>query len=72
MIEQQWGERLIRAWTEGWMELPKTIGDRLGTGLLGAAPGQTAIADSTTVCFYKLAERGTRREPRPDRDHHRP
>ena len=55
VIEQQWGERLIRAWTEGWMELPKTIGDRLGTGLLGAAPGQTAIADSTTVCFYKLA-----------------
>ena len=55
MIEQQWGERLIRAWTEGWMELPKTIGDRLGTNLLGAAPGQTAIADSTTVCFYKLA-----------------
>ncbi len=55
VIERQWGERLIRSWSEGWMELPETIGDRLGSGLLGAAPGQTAIGDSTTVCFYKLA-----------------
>ncbi len=55
VIEQQWGERLIRAWSEGWMELPTAIGDRLATQLLGAEPGQTAIADSTTVCFYKLA-----------------
>ncbi len=55
VLETQWGERLIRGWTEGWMELPVTIGDRLGAGLLGAAPGQTAVADSTTVCFFKLA-----------------
>jgi kynureninase len=55
VIESQWGERLIRAWGEGWMELPRTLGDRLGHALLGAAPGQVAIADSTTVCFYKLA-----------------
>jgi kynureninase len=55
VIQDQWGERLIRAWDEGWMELPRTLGDRLGAELLGAAPGQVAIADSTTVCFYKLA-----------------
>ncbi len=55
VVEHQWGERLIRAWSEGWMKLPRTLGDRLGAELLGAAPGQTAIADSTTVCFYKLA-----------------
>jgi kynureninase len=55
VLEQQWGERLIRSWSEGWMELPRTIGDRLGEALLGAAPGQVAAADSTTVCFYKLA-----------------
>src|SRR5690242_16716399 len=47
VLEHQWGERLIRAWGEGWMELPQTIGDRLGTALLGAQPGQTAIGDST-------------------------
>jgi len=55
VVQNQWGERLIRAWGEGWMELPGTLGDRLGSELLGAAPGQVVIADSTTVCFYKLA-----------------
>jgi kynureninase len=55
VLEHEWGERLIRSWTEGWMELPETIGDRLGQRLLGADKGQVAIADSTTVCFYKLA-----------------
>ncbi len=55
VVQRQWGERLIRAWSEGWMELPHTLGDRLGAELLGAAAGQVAIADSTTVCFYKLA-----------------
>jgi kynureninase len=54
-VSEQWGGRLIRGWNEGWMELPLTIGDRLGAAALGAAPGQVAIGDSTTVCFYKLA-----------------
>ena len=54
-VDEQWGGRLIRSWTEGWMELPFTVGDRLGAHLLGAGPGQTLLADSTTVCFYKLA-----------------
>jgi kynureninase len=55
VVSSEWGERLIRGWSEGWMELPLTIGDRLGAELLGAAPGQVVVADSTTVCFYKLA-----------------
>lgn len=54
-VVSQWGERLIRGWEEGWMELPLTVGDRLGGELLGAAGGQVAVADSTTVCLYKLA-----------------
>jgi kynureninase len=65
VIEREWGERLIRSWTEGWMELPETIGDRLGNQLLGAATGQVAIGDSTTVCFYKLASAAL--AARPDR-----
>lgn len=55
VVRHGWGERLVRSWSEGWMDLPVRIGDRLGEGLLGAAPGQIAVADSTTVCFYKLA-----------------
>jgi kynureninase len=49
-----WGERLIRAWTEGWMDVPLALGDRIGA-LVGADAGQTAVADSTTVCFFKTA-----------------
>jgi kynureninase len=49
----QWAGRLIRGWDEGWLALPRTVGDALGAAVLGAAPGQTVIADSTTVNFYK-------------------
>ena len=55
VVAEQWGRRLIRAWDEGWLELPIEVGDRLAAAALGAAPGQTIVADSTTVCFYKLA-----------------
>ncbi len=50
---EQWAGRLIRGWSEGWMELPEAVGDELAAAALGAAPGQTVIADSTTVNFYK-------------------
>ncbi len=53
-IEQEWGGRLIRGWDERWMDLPTTLGDDLGRIALGAAAGQTAIGDSTTVWLYKL------------------
>jgi kynureninase len=52
VVRRGWGERLIRSWTEGWMDVPLGLGDRIGA-LLGAGPGQVAVADSTTVCFYK-------------------
>lgn len=51
----QWSGRLIRGWDEQWLDLPLTIGDRLGATVLGAAPGQTVVGDSTTVLLYKLA-----------------
>ena len=66
VVAEQWGERLIRAWDEGWMELPVELGDRLGAAALGAAPGQVVVADSTTVCFYKLASAAL--DARPGRD----
>jgi kynureninase len=54
-LTQSWAGRLIRGWDEEWMELPFTIGDRIGRVVLGAAAGQTVIGDSTTVLLYKLA-----------------
>ncbi|WP_432540614.1 kynureninase [Kineococcus sp. SYSU DK002] len=60
-VEQEWGGRLIQGWTEdgqvgagGWMDWPTDLGDLLGRVALGAAGGQTVVADSTTVLFYKL------------------
>ena len=52
VVRSAWAGRLIRAWTEGWMEVPTALGDRIGA-LVGAGPGQAVVADSTTVCFYK-------------------
>ncbi len=54
VVLAQWGERVVRGWADGWLDLPLAVGDRLGSAALGAAPGQVVIGDSTTVCFYKL------------------
>jgi kynureninase len=54
-IREQWAGRLIRGWTDAWLDWPMRLGDRLGTVALGAVPGQMVIADSTTVLLYKLA-----------------
>ena len=64
VVATGWSERLIRSWTEGWMDVPLELGDRIGA-LLGAAAGQVAVADSTTVCFYKAVCAAL--DARPDR-----
>ena len=53
-IREDWGTRLIRSWDEQWMDLPLRLGDRIGEIALGAAAGQTIVADSTSVLLYKL------------------
>jgi kynureninase len=63
VVSEEWGVRGIRGWEEGWMELPVLVGDRLGSAVLGAGPGQTVVGDSTTVCFFKLAVAGLDARP---------
>jgi kynureninase len=48
-----WGRDLVGGW-DRWADLPVTVGDRIGQ-LVGAAPGQVVVSDSTTVNLYKLA-----------------
>src|SRR6202167_2079294 len=52
-IEQEWGRDLIRSWNSaGWFEMPVRLGDRVGA-LIGAAPGQTLVCDTTSINLYK-------------------
>lgn len=66
VVAREWGERLIRSWEERWLSLPTDIGDRLGRVALGADAGQVVVADSTTVCLYKLLNAAL--DARPARD----
>lgn len=54
-VRDEWAGRLIRGWTDGWLEWPQRVGDQLGRTVLGAGPGQVVVADSTSVLLYKLA-----------------
>ena len=54
VTRNQWADRLIRSWNEGWWEMQLRLGDLLAP-LVGAAPGEVIMSDSTTVNLYKLA-----------------
>ena len=54
VVREEWGAGLVRSWA-GWIELPRRAGDLIGQHLVGAAPGQVAVCDSTTINLYKLA-----------------
>jgi len=53
VLDEDWGGHLIRSWEDRWMHLPSRIGDLIGTGLLGADPGEVIVGDSTTISLYK-------------------
>lgn len=53
VVRRQWGELLIRSWDEsGWWTAPERIGDLIAP-LVGAAPGQVTVGDSTSVNLFK-------------------
>ncbi len=62
LIRHQWGNRLIRAWNDEWMELSTRIGAKLA-GLIGALPDEVVIADSTSVNLFKLITGALKERP---------
>lgn len=54
VVRGEWGRGLISSWNAaGWMDLPRRVGEKIGR-LIGAAPGETVCADSTSVNLYKV------------------
>ena len=53
-VRTEWAGRLIRGWDELWLTRAEELGDRIGAACLGAASGQTIVADSTSVLIFKL------------------
>ena len=52
--ERQWGEDLIASWNKhGWIDWPTRIAAKLAR-IVGAKPQELLIADSTSVCLFKL------------------
>ncbi len=64
-VREEWGGDLITSWNRhGWIDLPRRAGDKIAR-LIGAAPGEVVVADSTSVNLFKLLAAAL--SARPDR-----
>jgi kynureninase len=45
---RMWRERGIRAWSEGWWEMPMTVGDQIGR-IIGAPAGSTVMHQNVAI-----------------------
>ena len=60
VVTREWGQGLIRSWNSaGWIDLPRRVGDKIGR-LVGAAPGELVVADSTSVNLFKVLSAAAR------------
>jgi kynureninase len=58
-----WATRGVRAWAEGWWEMPLTIGDEVGR-IIGAPTGTVVMHQNVSVCqslILSCFDRGARR-----------
>ena len=54
VVAEEWGKGLIRSWNQaGWFDLPLRLGDLLAP-LIGAAAGEVAVTDTTSVNLFKV------------------
>lgn len=44
-----WATRGVRAWAEGWWDMPLTVGDEVGR-IIGAEPGTVVMHQNVSVC----------------------
>ena len=54
VTREEWGRDLIASWNRhGWIETPQRLGARIAP-LIGAAPNDVIVADSTSANLFKL------------------
>ncbi|MFZ2651042.1 MAG: kynureninase [Burkholderiaceae bacterium] len=62
-IEQEWALGLIGSWNDAhWYPAPQRVGARIAQ-LIGAAPGEVIVADSTSVNLFKVLVAALRMKP---------
>jgi kynureninase len=63
VAERQWGDDLITSWNRhGWIDWPTRIAAKLAP-IVGAKPTELLVADSTSVCLFKLLAAAVRARP---------
>ena len=61
--ERQWGKDLIASWNKhDWIDWPTRIAARLAP-IVGAKPSELLVADSTSVCLFKLLAAAATAQP---------
>jgi len=46
---EMWATRGVRAWAEGWWDMPVTVGDEVAR-IIGAAPGTVVMHQNVSIC----------------------
>ena len=63
VVRRQWGDDLIASWNKhGWIEWPTRIAAKLAP-IVGSKQDELLIADSTSVCLFKLLAAAVRARP---------
>lgn len=62
-VRRQWRDDLIEGWNQHqWIHLPSSVGARIAP-LIGAAPHEVTVTDSTSVNLFKAVAAATRLRP---------
>ena len=62
MVKQEWGDRLIRVWNDGWVNTPSDLGARVAQ-LIGAQSDEVLVCESTSTNLFKLITAALRAQP---------
>ena len=61
-LSHEWGNEVVTGWSH-WIDEAQVSGDLLGRAVLGAAPGQVLVCDTTSVNFYQLCMAAIKARP---------